>query len=361
MVGVVLPRGDHDEDAGALSGGGKRASGAWRADGCVVGPHGRQAGDVGLGFTAEVPAGGYAWWYLDALSSDGTVGLTAIAFIGSVFSPYYAWSRRSASKAPPENFVSLNVALYMPQRKLWSMTERGTESLARTSSHLVIGPSRMEWTGRALIVDIDEIAVPIPRRIRGRIELVPQALTGAAFALDASQKHKWWPIAPRAIIHAEFDAPSWNWDGHGYLDCNWGSEPLEDAFTSWSWSRTPFADETLLLYDSMERSGDKSGLALSADDAGNIVPVSPSQLARLPRSAWRLPRETRSENVPRLIRSLEDAPFYSRASVETVWRGRRGIGMHEALSLDRFRMPLVQAMLPFRMPRWRHGAGRAAL
>jgi carotenoid 1,2-hydratase len=27
--------------------------------------------------------------------------------------------------------------------------------------------------------------------------------------------------------------------------------------------------------------------------------------------------------------------------------------MHESLALDRFRMPVVQAMLPFRMPRAR--------
>jgi carotenoid 1,2-hydratase len=26
--------------------------------------------------------------------------------------------------------------------------------------------------------------------------------------------------------------------------------------------------------------------------------------------------------------------------------------MHESLSLARFRKPIVQAMLPFRMPRW---------
>ncbi len=49
-------------------------------------------------------AGGYAWWYVDALSDDGRHGLTLIAFIGSVFSPYYAWragggrSRRAATR-----------------------------------------------------------------------------------------------------------------------------------------------------------------------------------------------------------------------------------------------------------------------
>ncbi|MCK7475445.1 MAG: hypothetical protein MZV49_22675 [Rhodopseudomonas palustris] len=29
------------------------------------------------------------WWYIDAISDDGTEGLTIITFVGSVFSPYY--------------------------------------------------------------------------------------------------------------------------------------------------------------------------------------------------------------------------------------------------------------------------------
>ncbi|MGB5835339.1 MAG: hypothetical protein WBG92_25590, partial [Thiohalocapsa sp.] len=42
----------------------------------------------------SVPPRGYAWWYVDALSDDGEHGLTLIAFIGSVFSPYYFSGRR---------------------------------------------------------------------------------------------------------------------------------------------------------------------------------------------------------------------------------------------------------------------------
>ena len=45
-----------------------------------------------LASTRPVAPGGYAWWYVDALSDDGRHGLTIIAFIGSVFSPYYAWA-----------------------------------------------------------------------------------------------------------------------------------------------------------------------------------------------------------------------------------------------------------------------------
>ncbi len=80
-----------------------------------------------------VPHGGYAWWYLDALSDDGAHGLTIIAFIGSVFSPYYAWARRHGP-ADPANHCALNVALYGPRGKRWCMTERGAgrSAAART-------------------------------------------------------------------------------------------------------------------------------------------------------------------------------------------------------------------------------------
>ena len=77
-----------------------------------------------LDFAAAVPSNGYVWWYLDALSDDGESGLTIIAFIGSVFSPYYAWARRKGD-AGPENHVAVNVALYGKGGKRWSMTERG--------------------------------------------------------------------------------------------------------------------------------------------------------------------------------------------------------------------------------------------
>ena len=59
-------------------------------------------------FDAPVVAQGYDWWYLDALGDDGQHGLTIIAFIGSVFSPYYKLSGRS----DPANHCAMNVALY---------------------------------------------------------------------------------------------------------------------------------------------------------------------------------------------------------------------------------------------------------
>jgi carotenoid 1,2-hydratase len=45
------------------------------------------------------------------MSDDGQHGMTLIAFVGSVFSPYYAWARRKG-QADPENHCALNVAIY---------------------------------------------------------------------------------------------------------------------------------------------------------------------------------------------------------------------------------------------------------
>jgi carotenoid 1,2-hydratase len=64
-----------------------------------------------------------------------------------------------------------------------------------------------------------------------------------------------------------------------------------------------------------------------------------------------------------VVATLQDTPFYARSVVSTEWYGTPATAMHESLSLDRFRTPWVQAMLPFRMPRevWRRpGVARSA-
>jgi carotenoid 1,2-hydratase len=71
-------------------------------------------------FDLAVPPNGYAWWYVDGISDDGTRSLSVIAFIGSVFSPWYAWSGRRA----PDNNVCINVATYGPGGR-FTMTDRG--------------------------------------------------------------------------------------------------------------------------------------------------------------------------------------------------------------------------------------------
>ncbi len=76
-------------------------------------------------------------------------------------------------------------------------------------------------------------------------------------------------------------------------------------------------------------------------------------MVALKRTGWRVERSVRSDGTAAVIRTLEDAPFYARSVVSANLLGEPVTLMHESLSLDRFKMPVVQAMLPFRMPRAR--------
>jgi Hydroxyneurosporene synthase (CrtC). len=147
--------------------------------------------------------------------------LTLIAFIGSVFSPYY-FKGRKRGQADPQDHVSLNVCLYGEERR-WTMTERRAGSLSQTPSTLTIGPSRLHWApDHGLIIAIDEIGTPIPQRVRGRVHVMPHFVNEQVFTLDEAGRHRWRPVAPSARVDVELQKPALRWSGHAYFDRNWG-------------------------------------------------------------------------------------------------------------------------------------------
>jgi len=325
-----------------------------------------------LSFDSTVAMSGYRWWYLDALSDDGRFGLTLIAFIGSVFSPYYAAARRRG-EARPENYCAFNVALYSTgatraarSRTLgrWAMTERGETALARSTNVLAIGPSRLDWDGQTLTATIDEMTFPWPSRLRGTIRMHTEAIAQRVVPLDTAGRHRWHPIAPRARVEVHFDEPGPRWSGTAYLDSNTGDEPLEDAFDGWHWSRAWFAargrghrsgGDSIVLYETTRRDGSKGAFAIHFDAAGRDHDVALPPSVTLPITGWRIARSTRSDAshpaAVRVLRTLEDSPFYARSLLATQWNSMTVTAMHESLSLARFRAPWVRALLPFRMPR----------
>ena len=283
------------------------------------------------------------------MSDDRRFGVTVIAFVGSVFSPYYAWSGRR----DPLDHCAVNVALYRPEGNLWAMTERGRRSVQRAADVLTIGPSRLAWRDGVLTIDIDEVTAPLPSRVRGRITLRPEFLLTDVYALTADAGHVWRPIAPRARVTVELAQPAGRWSGDGYLDSNWGDAPIEDAFEDWDWSRAHLAGRTQISYDVRRRGGDCAHLALDIDAAGRVTPGAALPANRLPAGLWRTPRWVRP--LPgcdlQVRANLEDTPFYTRTWLGGVTDEGPVEVMHESLAAARLRSPVVKAMLPFRMPR----------
>jgi carotenoid 1,2-hydratase len=234
------------------------------------------------------------------------------------------------------------------------MTERGRGRVERDNTHLRVGPSSLAWEDDTLVVRIDEISAPWPRRVRGTVRLRPQIWPGRAFALDPGGRHTWQPIAPCARIEVDMQAPALRWSGHAYLDANHGSEPLAQAFHGWDWSRASRAGQATVLYDVRGHAGPRC-LALQFDAAGGVQPFEPPAARPLPRSAWGLARTTRADpgRPAAFVRELESGPFYSRALLGATLRGEPMLGVHETLSLARFSAPWVRMLLPFRMPRRR--------
>jgi carotenoid 1,2-hydratase len=238
------------------------------------------------------------------------------------------------------------------------MTERGARHVERGSNHFRIGPSALRWTGQALEIEIDEVANPLPRRVRGMVRVELGALSRFVATLDDEGRHRWGPIAPCARVQVRLDAPGLSWNGHGYVDSNEGDEPISEPFTTWDWMRATLPDGSCVVaYDVRQSRGRADRLIgrrffPTGADAAVELPAR----VQLPSTRWGITRHVRAAPVagsggPRLLRTLEDTPFYARDVVQGQLCGEPVQAMHETLDARRFASPMVQAMLPWRMPR----------
>lgn len=246
----------------------------------------------------------------------------------------------------------MNVALYGAHRR-WCMTERGQNQLSRDAATLRIGPSTMAWRGGELVVTIREIALPLPRRVVGEIILRPKISGRSQPAIELAPGHFWQPLAPLAEISVQLEQPALSWSGLGYLDHNRGNGPLERSFLDWTWSRAALPDRARITYAGRRIDGSRFGFGLDFIGSGPPERFEPPPDAPLPRGFWGMNRAIPADagSTPKLLETLEDAPFYARSLIETSMLGTRAAAMQESLSLTRFAQPLVQAMLPFKMPR----------
>ena len=139
-----------NEGAGALPVRGRGTPRGGGADGDALRPARGRGDHDGPCFHLDVPPNGYAWWYVDGISACGTKAVSVIGFIGSVFSPWYAWSGRK----DPANNCCINVATYGPGGR-FTMTDRGRDALHTTPDTFQVGPSSMHWNGTELVIDIN--------------------------------------------------------------------------------------------------------------------------------------------------------------------------------------------------------------
>ncbi len=236
------------------------------------------------------------------------------------------------------------------------MTERKRHNVKQSQDRLQIGASALRWTGEALEIEIEErdkrLFNPFRRRVSGTVRITPEIVNPTAFALDPATKHRWHCLSPKARIEVDMKAPDLSWSGSAYLDSNFGSESLEEGFRIWHWSRAHSSKGAMVCYEGVRRDGSRFASALRFAPDGKASAEAIPELAHLPRSKWLVERSTRSDNgAASVVRTWEDTPFYSRSEIQTQLLGENVVAVQESLDLDRFKSPVVQFMLPYRMPR----------
>lgn len=271
-----------------------------------------------------------------------------------MFSPYYARARARSrwGMADPLEHCAINVAVYGPGVDTWVLSEYGQGEVERSADRLRVGRSSVAWEGDCLVVRFDERTAVFGQRVAGVVRLYPSALPAAPVHIDPRGHHTWWGVAPHAHVEAELSHPALRLRGSGYHDANFGEEPLEAAFLDWNWSRASLPDRTMVLYDARRVDGSELRLGRVFDQGGRARPLEAPRRALLGRTRWLLPRSTRTDGGDaRVVRTLEDTPFYARSELQTSLDGQRVVAVHESLSLERFASPMVQTMLPFRIRR----------
>lgn len=233
------------------------------------------------------------------------------------------------------------------------MTDRGERALSLSQDRLQIGPSAMGWEEDGLTVEINEISTPHGQRIKGRVRILPAAVTDVELPLTPEGTHIWRPFAPAARIEVALNRPGWTWSGHGYFDANFGTRALEQDFGYWTWGRFPVPGGAACFYDIDRLDGSTLARAFRFGEDGSVSQMNAPPKARIRRSPWMVRRETRCDagSRPRPVKAMLDAPFYNRVAVETTIHGVQTVGVHESLDLRKFRSPLLKPMLAVRVPR----------
>lgn len=184
------------------------------------------------------------WWYFDLSLPDGS-SLALIFHVTDLIRP-------NAKEG------SLNISLFRPEKPSVYRFLRYPRRLIVASKEkcsLIMGNNRC-WVGSDGIyrITLDE------PDLQGEIKFAPivppwKPGTGRIVFGSSDRFFSWVVPQPRANVsgHLRFGTESFEIEGVGYHDHNWGTVPLVDVFSAWSWGRI-YANDFTIVYADMRLS-----------------------------------------------------------------------------------------------------------
>lgn len=231
-------------------------------------------------------AGGYEWWYFDALSDDGKDTLVIIFLDNFIFSPRYNKLFQNPASAecgtqnaelktekpnphsplptPHSNVPALAFVYYRNGKPLYrAINEFSPEQFSADQNHpdCKIGESSFKFesapygSGYSL-----RIKANLPRRrfLEANLEWlsIESDLLPAENSNYSDEKHYWNLVVPRADVTGSIkvsDAKGkllnvHHFRGTGYHDHNWDTRWMPLAVQDWQWGRAHFDEYTAVYY-----------------------------------------------------------------------------------------------------------------
>lgn len=319
--------------------------------------------------TLLTTAGGFAWWYVDALSASGD-GLVCIWSWGLPFLPDQATAWREGRPYPTRARPSVNLVVYQagrpthyhlqalaPEAAHWQQDRWDAGRWQMGDSTFLLQP---DGEGRATLrADLDLPVPGSPDRLRGHFAvtgpLARQPDTPAGRGV-----HVWAPILGPATLSAELRhgaaAALIAHDLPAYHDRNGSPTALDDlGLDHWIWGRATVAGQLVIFYLSYPTDPSTPPFLLlsHADEHGRYtVTEGEVQLDGRQRAAFGMPWWTtlRLTGLPEPLtitvhRPIDDGPFYLRAAITARYGGAEGIGWAELCRPDRVDRPLLRPLV----------------
>ena len=211
--------------------------------------------------TIKTIPGSYEWWYFDAIDENG-YSVVVIFYEGNPFSKRYIQALSNGRNHLAESFPAVSISVYKDGKPLFYSFVESESNFADFSTDKVFGRvGENSFTGTK---DGDSISynlqlnqsLPNGESISG--EFIFSSASGSGidssnFNQGSANTHIWNLILPKCEVSGSLNIDSGkpeniSFNGTGYHDHNFGSEPMKESFDEWYWGRYHFNTSTLIYY-----------------------------------------------------------------------------------------------------------------
>jgi carotenoid 1,2-hydratase len=316
--------------------------------------------------------GSYEWWYFDAIDQNG-YSVVVIFYEGNPFSKKYIQALAKGVNHSAESFPAISISVYKDGKPLfYSFEETDPEDVEFSSKEIFGRVGENSFTGVKEGGDISYTlqlnqALPNGERISGELDFSSKSGSGISdpkFNQNSRSTHTWNLILPTCNVSGGLKIDSLqperiSFNGTGYHDHNFGSEPMKESFDEWYWGRYHFNTYTLIYYV-MNVKGEWDNRAWLMDQNGSVLTLDSVDLEEQGltffglKSARRL--EFKGEGFEAVLqkdRLIDSGPFYQRfqGNVLATLNGNlmKAEGISEYIKPDRIYSKLFWPLVDMRI------------